>query len=91
MSKKQKQEANAANASTAPETSEGKFVRLANARVTRAMATIRLVGNLHTYKSTPQQREAIDRALKNSVKEAMLRLEGQKQAEKLFDVTGGGN
>jgi len=58
------------------ESKNQKFVRLAQARVSRAVKMIYNIGNLggSGYESTPEQREKIAQALNGAVENALNRL-----------------
>jgi len=75
-----KAQAKAAEGEQAEETKAGKFVRLARARVNKAVKYIAAVGNLagNGYESTPEQRQKVVDYLKKAVNdtEALLTRKG---------------
>ncbi len=55
------------------ETSEQRFVRLTNKRVTKAMNDIRLIGNLAKYAHTQEQADRIQAALDEAYNDVQRR------------------
>jgi len=78
MAAKKKKAANTETITTdnKNESKNQKFVRLAQARVSRAVKMIYNIGNLggSGYESTPEQREKIAQALNGAVENALNRL-----------------
>lgn len=71
------------------ETKEEKFRRLANARVNRALKSIRVIGNLAnpaTYDYTDKQVNQIVKALRDEVKELQQRFDGGPDGAKEFEL-----
>ena len=71
------------------ETKEEKFRRLANARVNRALKSIRVIGNLAnpaTYNYTEGQVNQIVKALRAEVKELQQRFNGGPDGAKDFEL-----
>lgn len=71
------------------ETKEERFRRLANARVNRALKSIRVIGNLAnpgTYTYTDKQVGQIVRALRAEVKELQQRFNGGPDGSKEFEL-----
>lgn len=71
------------------ETKEEKFRRLANARVNRALKSIRVIGNLAnsaTYNYTDGQVNQIVKALRAEVKELQQRFNGGPDGVKEFKL-----
>lgn len=70
------------------ETRDQKFIRLANARVRKALNSIRLIGNLATYPHTSDQTKKIVSAVNTAVTDVEYRLAGSKKEETpAFDVS----
>lgn len=70
------------------ETSQEKFIRLANARVNTALRKIRLVANLSggSYTSTEGQRAKIIQALVEEVKKVQASFAGTTRTDDKFSV-----
>jgi len=70
------------------ETKNAKFVRLAQARVSRAVKMIYNIGNLGGagYESTPDQREKIATALSSAVENALNRLNKEQAKPSGFSL-----
>jgi two-component sensor histidine kinase len=69
------------------ETREDRLIRLAHARVKKAMNAIRLIGNLSAYKPTDEQVDAIMEALGDSCARIDARLRGTKKDVVPFTLT----
>lgn len=69
------------------ETREQKLARLGNARVTKAIKSIGLVGNLATYKPTDAQIDKIITALAESCQRLDSRLRGTRRESYTFTIT----
>jgi hypothetical protein len=68
----------------AEESKQAKFVRLAEARVNRALKDIALIGNLSAgqYESTPEQVAAIMGALRSAVESTESKYAGTSSSPK---------
>lgn len=66
------------------ETTEAKLVRLASARIPKAIRAIQLVSNLRTYKPTEAQVDTIIKALVEQVAETRDALRNVKAAKPKF-------
>lgn len=63
-----------------------KFVRIANKRIPRSLASIKGVGALGSYAPTVVQKDAIAKALRSAVDDAVAKLGGQKEAVTGFEL-----
>lgn len=70
-----------------PESRQDKLVRLATARVTKAVNSIRLVGNLGAYRPTDKQVDEIMEALGEACSRIEGRLRGSKIDSAPFTIT----
>ena len=75
-----------AQVQSASEEKRKKLSLLASKRVSRAVTSIRLVGNLGAYKPTLPQIQAISNAISEAHKNAVARLQGSSQAAAGFTL-----
>lgn len=70
-----------------PETRAEKLVRLAEKRITKAVNTIRLIGNLAAYKPTDPQVDKMMEALGEACARVDARLRGTRKADEKFSLS----